>query len=118
MRTYGEIVCAWIVPKPGQSLTEDDVREFCRANMSHFKAPAHIRFVEEMPATVTGKLRKYLMQEAMCRDLGLSRQLATKQVIEQDAAEHREAHEVIVEESAETQRGVASANQVLLVNRQ
>jgi fatty-acyl-CoA synthase len=69
---YGEIVCAWIVPKAGAIISEEDVRSFCRANIAHFKTPTHIRFVEQMPATVTGKLQKYVMQQAMCRELGLA----------------------------------------------
>jgi fatty-acyl-CoA synthase len=69
--TYGEIVCAWIVPKAGATISADDVRAFCRANIAHYKAPTHIRFVEQMPATVTGKLQKYLMRQAMCRELDL-----------------------------------------------
>ena len=69
--TYGEIVCAWIVPRAGTIISVDDVRAFCRANIAHFKTPTHIRFVEQMPATVTGKLQKYLMRQAMCRELDL-----------------------------------------------
>ena len=70
-QTYGEVVCAWIVPKAGASLSEDDVRAFCRANIAHYKMPTHIRLVAQMPATVTGKLQKYLMEQAMCLELGL-----------------------------------------------
>ncbi|MEP7244513.1 MAG: AMP-binding protein [Gammaproteobacteria bacterium] len=68
---FGEIVCAWIVPKTGESVCAEDIAEFCRARIAHYKVPAHIRIVTEMPATVTGKLQKFLMQESMRRELGL-----------------------------------------------
>jgi len=68
---YGEEVCAWIVLKPGQSATEDEIREFCRDQIAHYKIPRYIRFVTEMPMTVTGKVQKFVMRESMIHDLGL-----------------------------------------------
>jgi fatty-acyl-CoA synthase len=68
---YGEEVCAWIVLKPGQSATEDEVRAFCRDQIAHYKIPRYIRFVDDMPMTVTGKVQKFVMRETMIRDLGL-----------------------------------------------
>ncbi|WP_066736563.1 AMP-binding protein [Cupriavidus sp. D384] len=68
---YGEEVCAWIVLKPGQTATEDDIRAFCRDQIAHYKIPRYIRFVEEMPMTVTGKVQKFVMRDAMIHDLGL-----------------------------------------------
>ena len=50
-------------------MTAEDVRAFCRDQIAHFKVPRHIRFVTEFPMTVTGKMQKYLMREAMTRDL-------------------------------------------------
>ena len=69
---YGEEVCAWIVCKPGQTCTEDEVREFCRGQIAHYKVPRYIRFVSEMPMTITGKAQKFVMRQRMIDDLRLS----------------------------------------------
>jgi fatty-acyl-CoA synthase len=68
---YGEELAAWIIAKPGQSCTEDEIRAFCRDQIAHYKVPRYIRFVQELPVTVTGKPQKFLMREAMVRELGL-----------------------------------------------
>ena len=68
---YGEELCAWIVLKSGESLTPEAVREFCRGQIAHYKIPRHIRFVESFPTTVTGKVQKFVMREAMIAELGL-----------------------------------------------
>ncbi len=68
---FGEEVCAWIVPKAGRTLSEDTVRDFCRGQIAHFKVPRHIRFVESIPMTVTGKAQKFMMRERMIEELGL-----------------------------------------------
>jgi len=65
----GEVVCAWIQVKDGESLTEDDVRSFCQGQITHFKVPTYIRFVDEYPMTVTGKIQKFKMSELMAEDL-------------------------------------------------
>ena len=67
---YGEEVCAWVVLKPGASATADEVRDFCRDQIAHYKVPRYVRFVEEIPMTVTGKAQKYLMRQAMAAELG------------------------------------------------
>jgi fatty-acyl-CoA synthase len=69
---YGEEICAWIVLKPGNDCTEDDIREFCRNQIAHYKVPRYIRFVEEMPMTVTGKAQKFVMRERMIEKLKLN----------------------------------------------
>jgi fatty-acyl-CoA synthase len=66
----GEEVCAWIELKPGQSATEEEIRDFCRGQIAHYKIPRYIRFVTEMPMTVTGKAQKFKMREAMMEELG------------------------------------------------
>jgi fatty-acyl-CoA synthase len=71
---YGEELCAWLICKPGQTCTEDDIRAFCRDQIAHYKVPRHIRFVHELPVTVTGKPQKFLMREAMVKALGLAQQ--------------------------------------------
>lgn len=68
---YGEVLAAWIIPKKDQTLTENEVREFCRDHIAHYKVPAYYRFVEEYPMTITGKIQKYKIVEAMKQELGL-----------------------------------------------
>ncbi len=67
---YGEEVCAWIVLKKSVDMTEDQVREFCRDRIAHYKIPRYIRFKPELPMTVTGKPQKYIMRDAMIEELG------------------------------------------------
>ena len=62
---YGEIVCAWIIPRKSATLSPEDIKQFCEGEIAHFKIPAHIRIVEEMPMTVTGKPQKFRMREHM-----------------------------------------------------
>jgi fatty-acyl-CoA synthase len=73
---YGEEICAWIKLRDGETMTAEEVRAFCRDQIAHFKVPRHIRFVNEFPMTVTGKIQKYLMREAMTRDLAGGAQAA------------------------------------------
>ena len=68
---YGEAVCAWIVLKPGQQASADDIREFCRDQIAHYKVPRYVRFVDEMPMTITGKVQKFVMRERMIDELEL-----------------------------------------------
>ncbi|TMM02246.1 MAG: AMP-binding protein [Actinobacteria bacterium] len=68
---YGEIVCAWIVLKPGASLDELALQEFCRDKIARFKIPALVRFVDAFPMTVTGKIQKFKMRELEIADRGL-----------------------------------------------
>ena len=65
----GEEVCAWIQVKEGESITEDDIKSFCQGQITHFKVPRHIRFVDEYPMTVTGKIQKFKMSGAMAEEL-------------------------------------------------
>jgi fatty-acyl-CoA synthase len=67
----GEEVCAWIQLKAGCSVSEDEIRAFCRGQIAHYKIPRYFRFVAEFPMTITGKVQKYLMRERMCKELGL-----------------------------------------------
>ena len=68
---YGEELCAWIIAKPGQQLSEDEVREFCKGRIAHYKVPRYIKFVGEFPMTVTGKIQKFKIREAMIAALDL-----------------------------------------------
>ncbi len=69
---YGEELCAWIVLKPGAAAGEDDIRAFCRDQIARHKVPRHIRFVDSFPMTVTGKVQKFVMREAMIAELGVT----------------------------------------------
>jgi fatty-acyl-CoA synthase len=69
---FGEEVCAWIVLKPGQSATEDEIRAYCRERIAHYKVPRYVRFVADFPLTATGKPQKFVMREQMKRELGLA----------------------------------------------
>jgi fatty-acyl-CoA synthase len=65
----GEEVCAWIQAEDGESLSADEVKSFCQGQITHFKIPKHIRFVDEYPMTVTGKIQKFKMSEQMAQEL-------------------------------------------------
>jgi fatty-acyl-CoA synthase len=69
---YGEELCAWIKLRPEQRADEAAIRDFCRGRIAHQKIPRYVRFVDEFPMTVTGKMQKFLMREAMQRELGLA----------------------------------------------
>lgn len=69
---YGEEVCAWIVLRQGEHATAEDIREFCQGQIAHYKIPRHIRFVDELPMTVTGKIQKFIMRAKMIDELKLS----------------------------------------------
>jgi len=62
---FGEAVCAWIKLKKGTRPTEEDILAFCKERIAHFKVPTLIRFVDEFPMTVTGKIQKFRMREHM-----------------------------------------------------
>lgn len=68
-RKLGETVAAWIRLK--ENTTEEEIREFCRGKIAHFKIPQYIRFVDEFPMTVTGKIQKFRMREIEIRERGL-----------------------------------------------
>jgi fatty-acyl-CoA synthase len=67
---YGEELMAWIKQRPGADLDLDAIREFCRDRIAHYKIPRHVKFVEEFPMTVTGKIRKVEMRELAVSELG------------------------------------------------
>ena len=69
---YGEELCAWIKLKSGASATEDQIRDYCRAKLAHYKVPRYIRFVESFPQTVTGKIQKFKIRDLMKEELGLA----------------------------------------------
>jgi fatty-acyl-CoA synthase len=60
---YGEEIAAWIQTHAGEALTADEIRDHCRDRIAHFKVPRLLRFVDELPMTVTGKLQKFRMRQ-------------------------------------------------------
>ncbi|MBV8369805.1 MAG: AMP-binding protein, partial [Candidatus Eremiobacteraeota bacterium] len=68
---YGEELCAWVVLNDGARLTADDVREFCKGQIAHYKIPRYVMFVDGWPMTVSGKVQKYKMREESIAKLGL-----------------------------------------------
>ena len=68
---YGEELCAWIRVRPGETLTAEEVRAFCDGQIAHNKIPRYVEFVDEFPMTVTGKIQKFVMREAVEQRLGL-----------------------------------------------
>jgi fatty-acyl-CoA synthase len=69
---YGEVVGAWVVARSGETVTADDLRQYCDGQIAHFKIPRYIMVVESLPRTVTGKIRKHVLQERAIGELGLS----------------------------------------------
>ena len=68
---YGEEVMAWITPKEGEQISEEEVLEYCKGRIAHYKVPRYIKFVDSFPMTVTGKIQKYLMKQTAIGELGL-----------------------------------------------
>jgi fatty-acyl-CoA synthase len=68
---YGEELCAWIIVRDGESLSEPEVREFCSGQIAKHKVPRYIKFVDGFPMTVTGKIQKYQIRELMKSELGM-----------------------------------------------
>jgi fatty-acyl-CoA synthase len=68
---YGEEVCAWVQLREGARLTADEIRAFCKDHIAYFKVPRYIRLVKGFPMTVTGKVQKFKMRDAMIEELGL-----------------------------------------------
>jgi len=71
---YGEEICAWVKLRPGVTATEEEIRAFCRDQIAHYKVPRYVKFVDEFPMTVTGKIQKFIMRERTINDLGLKAQ--------------------------------------------
>lgn len=69
---YGEELCAWVRLKHGSTLKEDEIKAFCKASLAHYKVPRYVKFVEEFPQTVSGKIQKFKIREQMIHELGLT----------------------------------------------
>ena len=71
-KRYGEELCAWIRLHPGVTADEAEIRAFCTGQIAHQKIPRYVRFVDEFPMTVTGKVQKFLIRDTMIAELGLT----------------------------------------------
>ena len=71
-KTYGEEIVAWVKLHPSHQATADDLRAFCKGRIAHFKTPKHIKFVDEFPMTISGKVQKFKMREVSVAELGLA----------------------------------------------
>jgi len=68
---YGEEVMAWIKLADGASVTEEEIKSFCKNKIAYYKIPRYFKFTDAFPMTVTGKVRKMQMREVSVRELGL-----------------------------------------------
>ena len=69
---FGEELCVWVKLKTDQKTSLEQLREYCKQKLAHYKVPRYIKFVEEFPQTVTGKIQKFKIRELMSSELGLT----------------------------------------------
>jgi fatty-acyl-CoA synthase len=74
----GEEVAAWVRLRPGATLAEAELREFCSGRIAHFKVPRYVIFVDEYPTTVTGKVQKFKLREMGVERFGLQKAAAVE----------------------------------------
>ena len=74
-RKFGEEVAVWIKLKEGEKATPEEIQEFCRQQIAHYKVPKYVKFVDEFPMTVTGKIQKFKMREISVEELGLEKEV-------------------------------------------
>jgi len=77
-KKYGEEVMAWVKLKEGETCTAEEIKAFCKGKITHFKIPHYIKFVDDFPMTVTGKIRKVEMRELSIKELGLEKEEGIK----------------------------------------
>jgi fatty-acyl-CoA synthase len=68
---FGEEIMAWVRLREGQTATDDEIRDYCRGKIAHYKIPRYVKFVDAFPMTVTGKVQKFVMRDASVKELGL-----------------------------------------------
>jgi fatty-acyl-CoA synthase len=69
---FGEELMAWIQVRAGAALDEAAVKEYCKGRIAHYKVPRYVKFTDEFPLTVTGKVQKFKMREIAIAELGLA----------------------------------------------
>lgn len=67
----GEEVCALLRLKPGETVSEDELRDHCKANIARHKVPKFFRFVEAFPLTASGKVQKFVLRNQLIKEMGL-----------------------------------------------
>ncbi len=77
-KKYGEEVMAWVKLKEGEEATEAEIRDYCQGKIAHYKIPRYVKFVDEFPMTVTGKIRKVEMRKVSTEELGLGEAAAVQ----------------------------------------
>ena len=70
---FVEEVMAWVMLKPGETADEEQMREYCKGKIAHYKIPRYVKMANEFPMTVTGKIQKYRMREMAIEELGLQK---------------------------------------------
>jgi fatty-acyl-CoA synthase len=75
---YGEEIVAWVRLREGERASAEELREYCRDKIAHYKIPCYVKFVEAFPTTVTGKVQKFIMREQSIKELGLEAVAAVK----------------------------------------
>ena len=73
---YGEELMAWVILRTGSTVSEEEIREFCKGQIAHFKIPRYVKLVDSFPMTVTGKVQKFKMREVAIEELGLGQAAA------------------------------------------
>ena len=73
---FGEELCACIILKPGARADAEEIRDFCRGTIAHYKVPRYVKFVASFPMTVTGKVQKFLLRQQIADELGLQDKIA------------------------------------------
>ena len=73
---YGEELMAWVILRTGSVVSEEEIREFCKGQIAHFKIPRYVKLVDSFPMTVTGKVQKFKMREVAIEELGLGQAAA------------------------------------------
>ena len=68
---FVEEVMAWVMLKPGEMCDDEEIRDFCKGKIAHYKIPRYIKMATEFPMTVTGKIQKFKMREMAIDELGL-----------------------------------------------
>jgi fatty-acyl-CoA synthase len=75
---YGEEIMAWVRLREGVTASAEELREYCRDHIAHYKIPRYVKFVDAFPTTVTGKVQKFVMREQSIKELGLETAEAVK----------------------------------------
>jgi len=68
---FGEELLAAVIPKAGEQLTEQELRDYCKGQISHQKTPRYFQFVDSYPLTASGKVQKFVLRERAIKALGL-----------------------------------------------